>query len=191
VDFLRTAPEAFLNLDTVGKAGEWVVELMGYKVPDDVSQEMLSQACTNDIAWTARRRTSSSSSHYPTHYEFGRNFLEGKMPSTVVFPVTRMLKIDKTRRLFTRETTNEENEKSDAVCCVVKTQHYQTPKPALAVQIEYERSVTAESVCQRTPPPNFNVPDRRPLVGDQGFSELTPAWFLYPPATPLTDIAAD
>jgi hypothetical protein len=190
VDFLRKGPKEYLDLSTVEKAGEWAVELIGYKIPDDVSEEMLSQACTNDIAWTARRRTSSSSGNLPSYHNLVGNWLWGKAPPDV-FPVKRMVEIDPTRRLFTRPTTNEENAETDSLCCVVKVQRYQTPSPALAIRIEHEKTFDENSVCQkRAAPAAFNVPNKRTVVGAEGFSDTVPAWFLYPPSTPLTDIAA-
>ncbi len=190
VDFLRTGPKSFLNLDTVGKAGEWVVELMGYRVPDDPTPDMLAQACTNDIAWAARRRTSSSPGNLPSHYDLSSNWLKGQAP-TDVFPVSRMVDIDATRRLFARPTSNEENEKTDSICCVVKLQKYDSRANPIALRIEHEKRFDAHSVCQkRTKPAPFSVPLKRPLVGAEGFSGTTPAWFLYPPSTPLAAIAA-
>jgi hypothetical protein len=190
VDFLRKGPKEYLDLSTVEKAGEWAVELMGYKIPDDVSEEMLSQACANDIAWTARRRTSSSSGNLPSRYNLVRNWLWGKGPSEA-YPTKLMLKLKMERTLYTRPTSTEENALTDSICCVVKVQRYQTPTPSLAVSIEQEKTFDEHSQCRKSPEPlNFNVPNKRTVVGAEGFSEITPAWFLYPPSTPLTAIAA-
>jgi hypothetical protein len=191
VDFLRTGPEAFLNLDTVGKAGEWVVELMGYATPEDVTEAMFAQACENDIEWSARRRTSSSAGNFPSHFDQPGNWLKGKKAPPDVFPVTRMLDLDATHRLFTRPASNEENVKTDSTCCVVRAQKHENAVHRLAMRIEHEKTFDENSVCQkRAAPAAFNVPNKRPLVGDQGFLEQTPAWFLYPASTPLTAIAA-
>ena len=189
VDFLRTGPDTFLNLDTVGKAGEWVVELTGYALPGEVTSAMLGQACENDIEWTARRRTSSSPGDLPSHYDLARNWLKGKAPPDV-FPVSRLLEIDATRRLFTRPTSEKENAKTDLICCIVKLQEYQSRPHPLALHIEHEKVFNEQSICQqRAKPISFSVPNQRPLVGAEGFSGTVPAWFIYPPSTPLTSIA--
>jgi hypothetical protein len=189
VDFLRMGPGTFLNLDTVGKAGEWVVELIGYALPEEVTGTMLDQACGNDIEWTARRRTSSSPSDLPSHYDLTGNWLKGKAPPEV-FPVSRLLEIDATRLLFTRPASEKENEKTDSICCVVKLQKYQSRPHPLALHIEHEKVFNEQSVCQqRAKPASFSVPNQRPLVGAEGFTGTLPAWFIYPPSTPLASIA--
>jgi hypothetical protein len=190
VDFLRKGPQDSLDLDTVGKAGEWLVELFGYKVPDEITKEMGTQACSNDIAWAARRRVSSTSALMPTRYDLARNFLEGKA-EPIVSPVSRLIKLDETRWLFTQPTSDEENEKTDSRCCVVKLQRYQSPMPTLAMRIEQEKVIDSNSLCADKPAPSITVPNKRPLASADGFTETTPAWFLYPPSTPLSSISAN
>jgi hypothetical protein len=51
VGALQKGADEFLYVDTVGKAGEWSINIVGYRKPTSFTTQMLQRACLNDTIW--------------------------------------------------------------------------------------------------------------------------------------------
>lgn len=165
IAFMKTGPSDLLYIDTVDKAAEWTIELIGHRTPSNLTTDDVVHACDSEEIWIERRRTR----------EWVKNkYVEKKPPKRAAIAFTSG------RHLTVLQGYGEEG----GEFCVVRLQKDDKGNLGLELWIEGDPEKLKEIRAQK----DFRISGGRLLV-EPGFTQQKPEWFLFARTTMIEKLA--